>query len=185
MKRLSLLFLLSVFTNIVWGQNADSYNLRAIGRDKGVFYWQDTRQNLTPEEYYSILDRDLYETFTSAQKQFNRGRTLIVSGVCLTIGAIVAYNAYLQSGYSVPSGYNSIKQYDENKLGIFYITAELADVCYLFGFIFKGIGKGRLEWVKNTYNSGSRYSSTINLAPSLMMTAQNDLGFGVTMKFSL
>ena len=41
------------------------------------------------------------------------------------------------------------------------------------------------EWVKNTYNSGSKYSSTINLAPSLMMTAQNDLGFGVTMKFSL
>ena len=60
------------------------------------------------------------------------------------------------------------------------IFAYGADLGICLGCIFRGIGKGRLNWVKDTYNSGRSYSSTINFAPSLMMTAQRDMGVGAS-----
>lgn len=155
--------------------------IRKIDRHMSNFYWEDTKKGLTSEEYSSILDDNLYDTFYSARKQFKTGKALIYTGAVFTTVATLCYASYLSSEYYV---YNFSTSYDESKLGLFYLTAGAADACFLIGFIFKGIGKGRLEWVKDTYNSERSYSSTINFSPSLMMTTQKDLGLGASVVFN-
>lgn len=170
-------------------------SFRKIDRHGGDFYWDDTDEKLTPEECFSILRNgdiydNLYETYKSAQVQFNNGRSLIFTGITFALAAIVSYSLYLDSGYSYESpnsfGYGSIRkyEYDTKKLTMFYVSSIAADLCFFSGFLFKGIGKGRLEWVKDTYNSGRSQASAIRFAPSLMMTAQNDLGLGVSLNLS-
>ena len=169
-------------------------SFRKIDRHGSEFYWDDTDEKLTPAECSSILSRggisdNLYETYKSAQIQFNNGRSLIVAGVTFTLAAVVSYCLYLNSGsYSYDGNTNGFittyDKYDTNKLTLFYVSSAAADACLFFGFLFKGIGKGRLEWVKDTYNSGRSQASAIKIAPSLMMTAQNDLGFGLSLNLS-
>lgn len=167
---------------------------RKIDRHRGNFYWEDSGKNLSSEEYSLILDDNLYTTFYSARQQYKSGRGLIFSGLIFIVAAAVAYDSYLSSGYYL----NYVQYYDDSKLGTFYVMSAAADVCFATGFIFKGIGKGRMEWVKNTYNYGDNtnipidqrtklggrqtfYSSTLKLNPSLLMTAQRDLGLGASM----
>lgn len=154
-------------------------SIRKIDRHKANYYWQDTRQKLTSDEYSSILNNELYDTYYSARKQFKSGRTLIFAGLAMATLAVINYSAYLNS-YSAYSG----TYYNESALSNYYLTSIAADGCFLFGFMLKGIGKGRMEWVKDSYNAGRSYSSTLNFSPSLMMTAQNDLGFGVSLNLS-
>lgn len=172
--------------NNVWSKK-DSF--RRIDRHGSDFYWEDTDTKLTPEECFSILSKgdihdNFYETYKSAQLQFNNGRSLIVAGVTFTLAAAVCFSIYLNSSYTINNGIYKETQYDTNKLTMFYVSSSLADACLFFGFLFKGIGKGRLEWVKDTYNSGRSQASAIKVAPSLMMTAQNDFGFGLSLNLS-
>lgn len=170
---------------------------RKIDRHKGNLYWEDTREKLTPEEYSLILDDNLFTTFNSARQQYKSGRGLIFSGLIFVAAAVVAYDSYLSSGYYL----NYVKYYDDSKLGTFYVMSFAADACFATGFVFKGIGKGRMEWVKDTYNYGDLsktpvepkprqggrqnfYSSTLQFNPSLLMTAQRDLGLGASMIFT-
>ena len=171
-------------------------SFRKIDRHGSDFYWDDTDEKLTPAECSSILSKggisdNLYATYKSAQIQFNNGRSLIVAGVTFTLAAAVCYGLYLNSGHYSYDGNININgykteydKYDTSKLALFYASSVAADVCFFCGFLFKGIGKGRLEWVKDTYNSGRSQASAIRFAPSLMMTAQNDLGFGVSLNLS-
>ena len=142
-----------------------------IERKGGNFYWKETGKNLTQQEYATILNDELLDTFESAHRQFNTGRTFMGIGLgCLAvtcISFIAAVNEDTQGAM------------DED-LAIAQIFAYGADFGICLGCIFKGIGKGRLNWVKNTYNSGRSYSSTVNFAPSLMMTAQRDMGLGAS-----
>ena len=154
-------------------------SVRKIERNKSYFYWQDTRERLTDEEYSSILNDELFDTYYSARKQFKTGRALLFAGIGCLLVAVVNYSAALES-YSVEEDII----YNEGALNRFYLASTAADACFITGFIFKGIGKGRMNWVKDTYNAGRSYSSTLNLSPSLMMTAQKDLGFGVSMNFT-
>ena len=163
--------------NVTKGDNGIA-KVKAYGqieRDKGNFYWKDTRKNLTSEEYAMILDDELYDTFQSAHRQFNTGRTFMGIGLgCLAVACI-----------SIVAGANeSTKQAMEEDFAIAQLFAYGADVGICLGCVFKGIGKGRLNWVKNTYNSGKSFSSNIQLSPSLMMTAQRDYGFGATVSLS-
>lgn len=153
---------------------------RKIGRHKANFYWEDTGKKLTNDEYASILDDELYDTYCSARKQFKRGRRQLFTGLVFTAVAIACYDSYLNSGYYI----SHTKFYDQSKYDAFVLTGGLADLFFCLGFIHKGIGKGRLNWVKDTYNSGRSYSSTVNFAPSLMMTAQQDFGLGATLSIT-
>ncbi len=172
--------------NADWGRKN---TIRRIDRHGSDFYWEDNDEKLTPEECFSILSKggihdNLYETYKSAQVQFNNGRSLIVTGITFTLAATVCYCLYLNSGYSYNYDRYKKTEYDDTKLVMFYVSSVAADLCFFSGFLFKGIGKGRLEWVKDTYNSGHSQASAIRIAPSLMMTAQNDLGFGLSLNLS-
>lgn len=165
-------------TDITVGSNGKK---RVIDRHKGNLYWLDTGQTLTSDEYATVLKGDLFDTFYSAQRQFNNGRTLIFTGLVFAVASAFAYSAYLNSAYTM---FDKKKVYDESKMDIFLLTSAGADICFFLGFMFKGIGKGRMEWVKDTYNMGHCYTSSVNLSPSLLMTAQNDVGLGFSLSYS-
>lgn len=142
-----------------------------IGRKGFDFYWRDSGRNLTRRDYETILDGELLNTFNGAQKQFKTGSTLLGLGLgCLAIAVISMSSA---SSAATEEDFNS-------NAAMAQVFAYGADLGICLGCIFRGIGKGRLNWVKDTYNSGSSYSSTINFAPSLMMTAQRDMGVGAS-----
>ena len=143
-----------------------------INRKGSDFYWRDNGKNLTKREYETILDGELLSTFNGAQKQFKTGNTFLGLGLgCLAITVIS-----LSSASSAAT-----KEALDSNIAMAQIFAYGADLGICLGCIFRGIGKGRLNWVKDTYNSGRSYSSTINFAPSLMMTAQRDMGVGASM----
>lgn len=147
--------------------------IRVIDRHKGYFYWADTGDALTSEDYSFILDDDLYKTFQSAHKQFASGRTFIAIGLMCLGAATMTYWVSLQEDNPT------------ELTNLYYWTLGFAEVNICLGCIFKGIGKGRLEWVKDTYNSGHRFqSSNLSLSPSMMMTAQNNIGFGMSLNLS-
>lgn len=157
-------------SNNAMSDKVSEYGL--IGR-KGVdFYWRDSGKNLTRREYETILDGELLNTFNGAQKQFKTGSTFLGLGLgCLAITVISLYSA---------SSAATEEDFDSN-VAMAQVFAFGADLGICLGCIFRGIGNGRLNWVKDTYNSGRSYSSTINFAPSLMMTAQRDMGVGASM----
>ena len=142
-----------------------------IGRKGGNFYWKDGGRNLTRQEYDTILDGELLNTFNSAHKQFNTGRTFMGIGLgCLAVTLI---------SFVAAAGEDTQEAMNED-LAIAQLFAYGADLGICLGCVFRGIGKGRLNWVKDTYNSGRSYSSTINFAHSLMMTSQRDMGVGAS-----
>lgn len=146
-----------------------------IERYKSEFRWKGTHKFLTEEEYSSIFNEDLYDTFKGAHKQFNVGRTFMTLGLgCLVVTCLSLYGA----------SQDDTKQAAEEDLAIAQLFAYGADIGICLGCIFKGIGKGRLNWIENTYNSGKSYSTKLEISPSLMMTAQRDFGFGASISIS-
>ena len=207
MKRFILLLFFSAFISLVCGQSVNEVHLKDVSINKGTIdrhranlYWEDTDCKLTDEEYARILDDNLYSTFKSAHGQYNAGRVFMTLGF---VSAGVAVTSLML--FAETRGYDKNGEYhvEPGYVDLFVLSAAAANVGICFGSIFKGVGKGRLDWVKDTYNSGgvssnnrgnqqerSRggrqtfYSSTLFLNPSLMMTAQNELGFGVSFNLS-
>jgi hypothetical protein len=165
--------------------SAINTNVRLIDRHGKDFYWVDNGKKLTDIDYQRELKGDLFKTFNSARKQFSNGGSLLFGGAILTVMSGLFYYSYLNSAANVGYASSGIQVYDQSKLVGFYAASLGADVCLCLGFVFRGIGKGRLEWVKDTYNGGSYHTSTkIGLSPSVMMTAQHDMGMGATLSFS-
>ncbi|MBO4560898.1 MAG: hypothetical protein J5705_02890 [Bacteroidaceae bacterium] len=154
-----------------------SKGIRVIDRHKGYYYWVDNGMQLTDDECYNIFNNELFETYQSAQKQFNAGRSLLLVGL-VSAGATVV----LLSSVQVDATTTDLTATSNYNLAM--LLSYVADAGICMGCIFKGIGKGRLEWVKNSYNTGRYQSSKLSLSPSVMMTAQNDLGFGASLRFT-
>ena len=146
-----------------------------IERDKSSFRWKETGAFLTSEEYRMIFDDELYDTFQGAHSQFNTGRTFMGIGIgCLAVACISM----------VAGAKEKNKRAMEADFALAQLFAFGADVGICLGCVFKGIGKGRLNWIERTYNSGRIYSSNIYFSPSLMLTAQKEFGLGATLTFS-
>lgn len=82
------------------------------------FYWEDTKKGLTSEEYSSILDDNLYDTFYSARKQFKTGKALIYTGAVFTTVAALCYASYLSSEYYVYNFSPSLMMTAQKDLGL-------------------------------------------------------------------
>ena len=195
MKRFSTLLFLVCMISMCYAQNVVNYydgrpsakkaNIRQIDRHGKDLYWVDSGKKLTADDYQRELDDDLFTTFNSARKQFTNGGSLLFGGVVLTIVSGMFYYSYLNTVVNVGDASSLTLQYDDSKLAGFYVASLGADACLCLGFIFRGIGKGRMEWVKDTYNrDNKRTASRVGLSPSVMMTAQHDMGLGATLSFS-
>lgn len=122
----------------------------------------------------SLLGIHRYETFFSASHQ------VAVGGICLAFGLIMTTIGLVcvcsQQGELILPGFGMLV---------------VSDVLLPIGFIFSGVGKGRMKWVVNDYNrNGSQLSQdfSVSVSPSLVCvptaTGNNySLGAGLQLHF--
>lgn len=128
-------------------------------------------RELTDAEVRELVGAENYETYLGAKKQITTGR--VFTGVF--IGTAAATAVCLITG---------IANEDPDLVYLSYIPALAADVACPLMCIFKGIGKGRMNWVAEEYNKQSKSSVSYNVSPSLMrcsaMPDQANIGVGMT-----
>ena len=149
----------------------------AIYRYGDVFRWRYNDMELSDKNYEKYFDDDLYHTYVGGSNQFNIGGACWLYGVTCLVLTVVSYD---------PKA--------DKQSAAFFAYAGSANALICLGSVFTGIGKARLNWVERTFNdqnaarNGVTYSSNIlnsvKLNPSIMMTAQRDLGFGATLSFT-
>lgn len=143
-------------------------------------------RELSSEEVLSLVGQENYETYLSARKQIGVGRAftpVFWASLGATIGLIASAYIFEERYYYYGSHY----YYGPNEglLLAGYITGAVADVSLPLMCIFKGIGKGRMNWVADEYNrNGSASAFSYQISPSIMkcnsLESQNNLGLGLT-----
>lgn len=154
-------------------QQSSSYSVNGLmerdGRDLVI-----RGRELSDEELKALLSEDCYETYLSARKQFNTGNGFLIPG-WITFGSAMTL-AFI-------AGYTG----DTDLMIPAYVLELTADVFLPLGFIFKGIGKGRIDWVADDFNRNPNKNYSFNVAPSIMKcnapSAENNMALGMT--FSL
>lgn len=149
----------------------------AIYRYGDVFRWKYNNLELSDKNYEKYFDDDLYHTYVGGRNQFNIGGACWLYGVTCAVLTVLNYD---------PKA--------DKQSTAFWAYASGANVLICLGSVFTGVGKRRLDWVARTYNeqtgasNGVTYSSnilnSIKLNPSVLMTAQRDLGLGATLSFT-
>lgn len=141
----------------------DGRNLELDGRE------------LSDEEVLALVGQENYETYLSAKKQIGVGRAftpIFIVSLCSTV-AFTIINATGNGSYGTAIAAIA--------------SGVVADVALPMMCIFKGVGKGRMNWVADEYNRQSRNSYSWNISPSIMRANvqpdQASLGAGMT--FSL
>jgi hypothetical protein len=142
----------------VYGQDADIEEVEQSNHNE-VYYGHLTLEGsslllkgnvLSPSDARSLLGFDRYETFTSASHQAAVGGTFLVFGTILATAGIFCVSA---------------QEKEPHILG--YGMLIVADVFLPIGFVFNGVGKGRMNWVVNDYNRhGSQLSQSISVSAS-------------------
>lgn len=142
---------------------------------------------LSDEEVLALVGPENYQTYLSAKKQVGVGRAFtpvfIVSTTAAAISGIL-YLVYL-SEYSTGDTW----RLDDiaNAGTVFTISSIIADVSLPLMCIFKGIGKGRLNWIADDYNRKSSACS-FHCSPSIMRCntpqSQTNLGIGLTLSMN-
>lgn len=149
----------------------------AIYRYGDTFRWKFNDMELSDKNYEKYFDDDLYRTYVRASNQFNIGGACWLYGVTCAVLTVLSYD---------PKA--------DKQSTAFFAYAGGANALICLGSVFTAIGKRRLNWVERTFNeqngerNGVTYSSNIlnsmQLSPSVLMTAQRDLGVGATLSFT-
>ena len=154
---------------------------------------------LTDAEVLDLIGEQVYyETYLGAKKQCETGRTLKWIGVAGTaVGqsamAIGSFSAVLRIfSIFIPKSYNNPQhpdiptsennaQHAEDRFQLAEILIDggaivscLGVVCFSTGVTFSLIGKNRLEWIADDYNSNRNLTWSVGATPN---------GVGVVLKF--
>ena len=135
-------------------QQSSSYSVNGLmERDGRNLVIRD--RELSDNELMVLLSYEGYETYMSARKQFNTGNGFLIPGwitfgSAMTLAFIAGYTGNVD--LMIPA----------------YILELTADVFLPLGFIFKGIGKGRIDWVADDFNRNPNKNYSFNVAPSIM-----------------
>lgn len=128
-------------------------------------------RELTDAEVRELVGAENFETYLGAKKQITTGR--VFTGVFIGTAAATAV-----------CWVAALVTRDADLVYLSYIPALAADVACPLMCIFKGIGKGRMNWVAEEYNKQSKSSVSYNVSPSLMrcsaMPDQANIGVGMT-----
>ena len=131
-------------------------------------------RKLSDKDLKSLLSEDGYETYMSAKNQYVNGNGYLVAG-CFCFGASITLSAL------------AFIIRDEHFLQSGIIFAIPAAVSLPVGFIYHGIGKGRMNWVADEYNRTQSKNYSFNMSPSIMKCnapgATSNMALGMT--FSL
>ena len=173
MKRFLLITLcLMSLTQLAFSQTRVSAP-GAIYRYGDMFRWKHNDTELTDRQYERYFDDELYHTYVGGHNQFNLGGACWMYGMLCLVMTVVEFDPKADS-----------------QSGSFYAYIGGANALICLGSVFTGIGKGRLDWVEKTFNSQNAatnevsYATKFKISPSVLMTAQRDIGFGATVSFS-
>ncbi|MBQ9470432.1 MAG: hypothetical protein IJU72_05710 [Bacteroidales bacterium] len=131
-------------------------------------------QMLPDEQLAPLLGRDNFATYQSASRQFKKGRAMVRWGWALAgLTVISAAMTPATEGVSLLATYP---------------CAVLADILLPIGYIRKGIGKGRLNWLADTYNAGQLVAvpaPSFRVSPVLatLPGGQQAVGMGLVLRF--
>jgi hypothetical protein len=143
---------------------------------------------LSEEEVLELVGRENFETYLSARKQIGVGRAF-TPVFFVSLGATVISGIfYLYYWSEVDYGDYSYLNDMANAGTVFTISSIIADVSLPLMCIFKGIGKGRLNWVADDYNRKSSAYSSFHCSPSIMRCnipqSPNGVGLGITLSMN-
>lgn len=132
-------------------------------------------RELSDSELMTLLSYEGYETYMSARKQFNTGNGFLIPG-WITFGSAMTL--------AFVSGFTG----DDELMIPAYVLELTADVLLPLGFIFKGIGKGRINWVAEDYNRNQNKNYSFNVSPSILKCnapgAEGNAAFGMTLSLN-
>lgn len=135
------------------------------------------------EEVRFLVGEKNYQTYLGARKQMGTGElfgSLFWPSLGVSVSLIASAFIWPNHGYYSPNDWRF-------KIGC--VAGLVADVSLPFMCIFKGIGKGRLDWVASDYNrNGSASAFSYHVSPSIMrfnsVESQGNLGVGLTFTMS-
>jgi len=163
--------------NINWSYMIKNPGPGTIYRYGDVFRWKFNDTELSDKNYDSYFDDDLYHTYVGGSNQFNIG------GACWLYGLTCLVLTVLE-----------LDPKADSQSGRFYLYAGGANTLICLGSVFTAIGKRRLDWVAKTFNAQNaadnelsyslKSKNTMRLSPSVLMTAQRDLGLGASLSLS-
>ena len=173
-----LTFPMRDINNIIWSYREKEPGPGPIYRYGETYHWKYNGMELSDANFDRYFDDDLYHTYIGARNQFNIGGAGLTLGIGCTLLSVLYYDR--DKDFSHQSG-------------TFYAYAYGADLLICLGSIFSGIGISRLNWVERTFNArqadydsshNSRIRNTLQLNPSVMLTASNDLALGASLSLS-
>lgn len=142
--------------------------VQVVYRRKGDLYLEKNGEKLSSDACSYLLGTDLYEQYKKAHGKYNLGKTLKIIGIVFATSGIISLAS---SGGSN----NDISAITNLGLGV---------ASFIPGLIIKKKAANSIDEVVNKNNYGSYSSIRLDAAPSLMLTAQNYLGFGISFAFS-
>lgn len=149
---------------------------RLLEKKGGDLRWEGTSVPIADIELSSVLGDDLYDTYQSAHRQVSRGNTFLVcGGVC--VGAAIAGMFSYGNQLSIDGKETGTSETIAN---LSMLLAYTADVFMALGCVYRGIGNGRLRWVRDTYNGRGEPSASMSFHPSVMLSSDNDLALGAS-----
>lgn len=135
-------------------------------------------RTLTDIDVKSLMGLSGYDTYTSAQAQRRGGKAWITLGWINLLGGlflVILDSDYALDGYGVTSG---------------SILVGISQIELPIGYVLKGIGNGRLNWLADNYNKNGHMSQNLSLTagPSILSapTATGNaygLGAGIQLHF--
>ena len=133
------------------------------------------------EEVRFLVGEQNYQTYLSARRQMATGELFgAIFWPSFGISVTMIASAFIYNGYYLAN---------ETRLRYGGIACLVAGVTLPFMCIFKGIGKGRLNWIAGDYNrNGGINAFSYQLSPSIIqcnsMESQGSPGVGLTFSMS-
>lgn len=176
MKRLVVLFALVLMTVSAIAQETKTTTIsdNSMLERKGTQICYVNGRPLLDNEILTLVGQDRFDTYCGGRKQLRSGKTLVTIGftsVGLAIASIVVGAVANNDDFLTIAPYLAIP----------------ADVCLPLGFVFKGIGQGRINWVCDDYNK-NKGNISLNFTPAVMKAnipgQNNPMAFGATLSLS-
>lgn len=149
----------------------------AIYRYGDSFRWKYNDTELSDKNYEKYFDDDLYHNYVTGSNMFNLGGAGLLYGITCAVMTVLSFDTKA-----------------DHQSAAFFAYAGGAVVLTGAGIVLTKKGKARLDVVERTFNSrnaadnetsfSSKNKSFMQLNPSVLMTAQRDMGLGATLSFS-
>ncbi len=174
----TILLAVFCFAFLSFAQNADAQYAASLHREHGNLV-DDRGITLTDNEVLNLIGDDIFnETYVGAKRQCRAGRTLIWSGAAGTVvglGMMIwGQELFTDSPYLPGLGVATQGQVGLALCAGGLLLSSLGSAALDVGIPLSIIGKRRLNWVADNFNSGINLTCHVGATPH---------GLGLTLQF--